>query len=101
LFCWACSRRPASRSPQAPLDTRRVAHWLLAVLAFGSITVAAIRLDASQHGTPALGWTMAAFVLLMALTRRNPELRPWFGLIERGFYAAMLAWLTLVAVRLL
>jgi hypothetical protein len=49
---------------QAPLDARWVVYWLLAVLAFGSITLAAIRLDASQHATRALGWTMAAFVLL-------------------------------------
>jgi sirohydrochlorin ferrochelatase len=86
---------------QAPLDARPLAHWLLVALAFGSVTIAAIRLTGSEHGTPALGWTMAALLAVMTLTRRNPPLRRWFGLIERGFYVAMLAWLTLVAARLL
>jgi hypothetical protein len=85
---------------QAPLDRRRAPHWLLAALAFASVTIAAIRLTAAEHGTPALGWIMVAFVGLMALTRRNPPLRSWFGLIERGFHVAMLAWLALVAARL-
>ena len=85
---------------QAPLDRRRVAHGLLAVLAFGAVAIAGIRLTSAEHGTPSLGWAMAAFVFLMAITRRNPPLRGWFGLIERGFYAAMLAWLALVATRL-
>ena len=85
---------------QAPLDRRRVAHWLLAVLAFGSAAVAGVRLKPLDHGTPALGWAMLAFVLLMAIARKSPELRGWFGLIERGFYVSMLAWLALVAARL-
>jgi hypothetical protein len=29
------------------------------------------------------------------------SLRPWLGLIERGFYAAMLTWFVLVSVPLL
>ena len=85
---------------QAPLDKRRVVHWVLALLAFGSMTAAGIRLATSEHGTPAFGWAMLAFVLLMGVSRRNPELRGSFGLVERGFYAAMLAWLALVAARL-
>ena len=45
---------------QFPMDTQRVPHWLLAVVAFG-----------------------------------------FFGLAERAFYVAMLAWLALAAVRLI
>src|SRR5581483_5867402 len=85
---------------QAPLDARPVAHWLLALLAFGAVTVAGVRLTAPEHGAPALGWAMVAFAVLMGLARRNAPLRTWFGLIERGFYVAMLAWLALVAARL-
>ena len=86
---------------QFPMDTRRVGHWLLAVLAFGAVAVAAIRLKTPQHGLPALGWAMLACLLLTTVARRNPPLRRWFGLAERGFYAALLVWLVLVAVRLL
>ncbi|HET8558799.1 MAG TPA: DUF998 domain-containing protein [Gaiellaceae bacterium] len=85
---------------QAPLDARPLAHWALAAVAFGSAAIAAVRLTGSEHGIPALGWAMTALVALMALTRRNPPLRRWFGLVERGFYVAMLAWLALVAARL-
>jgi hypothetical protein len=34
------------------------------------------------------------------LAVRNSTLRPALGLIERGFYASILAWLFVVAVRL-
>jgi len=86
---------------QFPMDTRRVEHWLLAVSAFGGVAAAAIRLKAPEHGLPALGWAMLACLALTVVTRRNPPLRAWFGLAERGFYAALLAWLALVAARLL
>jgi Protein of unknown function (DUF998) len=85
----------------APLDRRRVAHWILAVLAFGSVAIAATRLTAAEHGIPALGWAMVTCIVLMGVARRSTELRGSFGLIERGFYAAMLARLTLVSARLL
>lgn len=80
---------------QFPMDARRGAHWLLAVVAFGSVTSAAVRLPASMHGTPALGWAMLAALLAGILGRQIA-----FGLAERAFYVAMLAWLVLVAARL-
>ena len=84
----------------APMDTHLVAHWLLAVAAFGSIAAAGIRLKPAQHGLPPLGWAMLACLAATVVARRSPPLRCWFGLAERGFYVAMLAWLALVAARL-
>jgi hypothetical protein len=43
---------------------------------------------------------MVALAVLTAFALGTP-LRPWFGLIERAFYVAMLTWFVLVAVRVL
>ena len=43
---------------------------------------------------------MAAFALGTMISLRS-ALRPWFGLVERGYYVAMLAWLALVSARLI
>ncbi len=75
-------------------------HLLLAVAAFASASWAAIALRHSQHGQPALGWAMAICAIGTGLALRRSPLKPWLGLIERGYYIAMLAWLVLVAVRL-
>jgi hypothetical protein len=81
---------------QFPMDTRRGPHALLAIVAFGSAASAAIRLPPSLHGTPALGWAMLAALVAGIVLRQVA-----FGLAERGFYVAMLAWLALTAARLL
>jgi Protein of unknown function (DUF998) len=75
-------------------------HLILALVAFTTAPWAAIALRSSQHGAPWLGWLMAALALVTMISLRS-SLRPWFGLIERGYYAAMLAWLILISVRLL
>jgi Protein of unknown function (DUF998) len=76
-------------------------HALLAVAAFGSAAWAGGALRHAQHGEPVLGWAMGVFAVGTVLAlRRVPLLRPYAGLIERGFYVALLAWLVLVAVRL-
>ena len=76
-------------------------HVLLALAAFGSASWAAVALKPPQHGLPLLGWAMAVCAVGTGLAlRRVPTLRPWAGLIDRGFYVALLAWLILVAVRL-
>ena len=75
-------------------------HLLLALVAFTAASWAAIALRASEHGAPWLGWLMAALAVVTIISLRT-SLRPWFGLIERGYYAAMLAWLILVSARLL
>lgn len=75
-------------------------HLLLAAVAFISISWAASTLPSSQHGEPWLGKAMVVLALAMVLSRRG-ALRQWFGLIERAFYVAAIAWLVLVSVRLL
>lgn len=84
---------------QFSLETPR-AHVRLAALAFATVAGAGIHLTAHQHGTPAFGWAMLVFALGTGVALRS-QLRPWLGLIERAFYVAMLAWLALVAIRLL
>ena len=75
-------------------------HLLLAVAAFTAASWAAVALRRAQHGKPAIGWAMAACAIGTFLAVRAMPLKPWLGLIERGYYVAMLAWLVLVAGRL-
>jgi Protein of unknown function (DUF998) len=75
-------------------------HLLLAIAAFTAASAAGIALKRPEHGQPALGWAMAACAVGTMLALRRSPLKPWLGLIERGYYVAMLAWLLLVAGRL-
>jgi len=93
---WFPTDGPASEEP----SWRGVVHLLLALVAFAAASWAAIALRTGDHGEPWVGWLMAALAIGTMLSLRTP-LRPWFGLIERGYYAAMLAWLVLVSARLL
>jgi hypothetical protein len=82
-------------------------HGLLAIAAFGCVTLAAFRLasvlshqDRWHSLVPvsaALGSTMAACLLAMALARAFPAVRARFGAIERGFYLAAIAWFAVFA----
>jgi hypothetical protein len=84
-------------------------HLLLAAIAFGSIAVAAPKLYAAVGGLQAwapddgalraLAWTIigAAGATLVAL---GPTLRPYFGLVERLLYGAVITWFLVVAVHL-
>jgi hypothetical protein len=76
-------------------------HLLLAAIAFAAICWAACALARRDGGEPALGWIASAGAVGTWLGLRSPMLRPVLGLLERVFYAAFLAWLALVAVRLL
>ena len=81
-------------------------HGLLAILTFVSVVVAAIRLckvldpgaafDALGSASRALGWLMAACVVVMFLARLAVDLRRSFGLIERVLYALVVVWLAVV-----
>jgi Protein of unknown function (DUF998) len=87
---------------ETPMPTRHgTIHLLLAATAFTAATWAATALKRTEHGQPALGWMMAVFAVGTMLSLRRSPLKRWLGLIERGYYVAMLAWLTLVAARLL
>ncbi|MHB8469912.1 MAG: DUF998 domain-containing protein [Gaiellaceae bacterium] len=101
LARFAITRFPTDLLGVAQRTRTGTIHWLLAVVAFGAAASAAIRLKPAHHGLPALGWAMAVCAVGTGFATRSPRLRSWLGLIERGFYAALLAWLILVAARLL
>lgn len=91
--------------PWFPLDTRRAAHALLALLAFASICAAAVRLGAQvrwdvRRVLEVLGWVASGGAAATMLAVRLPPLRPVLGLLERVFYAAMLLWFLLVGLHL-
>jgi hypothetical protein len=82
-------------------------HGLLAIAAFGSLTVAALPLGTVLSRQPrwhslagasaALGFVMAALLVGMTLARVVPTVRHLFGAIERGFYLAAIGWCALFA----
>ncbi len=76
-----------------PMDSKREVHWLLAVVGFGSVAVAASLLKPQFHGIPELGWVMFFTLLFLGRVFR---LTAYFGLAERVFYVAMLTWLVLI-----
>jgi hypothetical protein len=71
-----------------PID-RRVPHGVLAIVAFVAIAVCA-----SSYAPRLAGRVAAAGLVAGALVR------PYFGAFERLFYAAIIAWFVVVAVRI-
>jgi hypothetical protein len=100
------SRFMTDRDPEGLTSLTRTGriHMLLAGTAFASIAVAASHLD--WTGKPdvlgPLGWlvTATAIATVGALVI-EPIRRVAFGLIERLFYAASIAWLIVVAASIL
>ena len=100
---------PTDLDRSRPTRTGR-RHVLLAGLAFGSIAWAAAALP-SHVDWPGLhsvlvivGWVNAGSAIacglcMSSLLHRATE--PFFGLVERIFYASMLAWFAIVAIHLL
>jgi hypothetical membrane protein len=80
--------------------TRGGVHVVLAAVAFVTLPWAAVALTRSEGGEPWLGRILVVLAVLTVVAVRT-QLRPWFGLVERALYVGMLAWLILVAVRLL
>lgn len=76
-------------------------HLRLAAVAFAAICWCASALPRHAHGQPVLGWIASAGALGTFVGLRAPSVRPVLGLLERIFYAAVLAWFFLVAARLL
>ena len=85
-------------------------HVILAGAAFVALFVAAVRLGSvlSRDGSWSSWrpWLIVAEIMLglglvaMVVVRRVPNLRAWFGGVERFYYAGALLWLTLVGVAL-
>ena len=90
---------PTDRMGSRERTGRGSVHLLLAAVAFVTLPWAAVVLTRSQGGEPWLGRILVVLAVLTAVSLRS-QLRPWFGLVERALYAGMLAWLILVAVRL-
>lgn len=85
-------------------------HGLLAVLAFGAITLASFRaaslLNTTGQWSPIcrpfhfLSYYLLLSLLAMGLSRRSPALGRNFGLVERAFYLGMFAALSLIGAAL-
>ena len=113
LGVFAAARAVISWFPMDEPDTTRTPtgrnHGLLAIAAFCSAAIAANRLgsaladgsgrwhELSQTST-VLGGAMVVFLVGMWLCRSVPALASRFGLIERGFYVAAIAWFAVFAV---
>jgi hypothetical protein len=101
LYVFAAARAAIAAYPTDRLDggalTRTGSiHLLLAFVAFASICAAA----SSKRWEPALGYVAIAGAVGTGLAvRRVPQLRPVLGLLERLFYAAIIAWFFVVAAR--
>jgi Protein of unknown function (DUF998) len=112
LIVFAAARAVISWFPMdAPGSTPTstgVAHGVLALLAFGGATFAAFRLGALLAGqtvwsslapvSTGLAWAMLAALVLMGLARSHPIIRARFGIVERGFYVAAIAWFAVFAI---
>jgi hypothetical protein len=102
LLVFAGARAAIAAYPTDRLDSGVVTHTgrihlLLAFVAFASICWAA----SAKRWEPVLGWIATAGAVGTSLAiRRVPELRPVLGLLERVFYAAIIAWFFVTAARL-
>ncbi|HEV3329029.1 MAG TPA: DUF998 domain-containing protein [Acidimicrobiales bacterium] len=104
---YAISWFPMDAPGTPPTSTGR-AHGLLAVVTFGSIAVAAIRLfkqlevdphlDTLASTSRILGWLMVTCFALLFFARLAPDLRRYFGASERALYVAILVWLVVLGI---
>ena len=95
-------------APSADRTQTGQMHGLLALVAFVSAGLAALRLggvlsrEGRWHSLAAvsteLGWVMAACLLGLGLARSLPRARERFGLIERALYLSAIAWFAVFAV---
>jgi Protein of unknown function (DUF998) len=106
LVVFAIARALISWFPMDKPGTERTStgqtHGLLAIAAFGGVTLAAFRLASvlSRQGqwhslapvSTILGWVMLACLIAMGASRALPPVRARFGAVERGFYLSAIAW---------
>jgi Ca2+/Na+ antiporter len=101
---------PMDRQGEEQTRRGRV-HGVLAIVAFAAVTVAALQLRATlargarwHHAAATLNvlaWCLLLTALAMLVVRGTSQLAKWFGLSERAFYVAMMAWLGAVGVALI
>jgi Protein of unknown function (DUF998) len=82
-------------------------HFVLAFVAFASVTAAALVLGAVLSGqgrwhalapvSTALGYAMVACLAMFGLAQTVPALRERSGAIERGFYLSAITWFAVFA----
>jgi hypothetical protein len=105
---WAITIFPTDLEGEEATSIGR-SHIVLAVVAFGSISLAAVIFstllgddrfwDEELGLMTAIGWTMMVLAIASGVTRRFlPQI---FGLVERLLYLAMFAWLGAIAVIML
>lgn len=85
-------------------------HGMLALVAFGGATLAALRLGTDlrssnvwvQGRLPIIGLGIAMLVCLISMggIRRSESMHHYFGLVERAFYAGTIGFLLVVAIEL-
>ncbi len=99
---------PTDLEGQQRTPTGRI-HIRLAGIAFLSVAVAAPAFHRAVSSNPdwtsiahllgPLGWAVTASCALTVISVYG-RLRPWFGLVERLLYVAMIAWFLVVSVHL-
>ena len=105
----AIVRFPVDLDRRPPSRTGRI-HRLLAAVAFVTIAIVAAKLPRSVLGDPSwagidgvlrtIGWLVVAAALATGLGLRLASLRPFFGLLERLLYVAMLTWFMTVSLHI-
>jgi hypothetical protein len=94
-------------APGAERSSTGQTHGVLAIAAFGSAALAALRLAGALAGQDAwrslvpvslaLGCAMTACLVTMVFARGLPAVQARFGAIERGFYLSAIAWFAVFA----
>jgi hypothetical protein len=105
----AISWFPMDEPGAAHTETGR-RHGLLAIVAFGSATIAAIHLGGTLGRDDlwggaggaifATGVAMLAFLIGMGAARRQSGVSGSFGLIERGYYLSTIVFFSIVGIEL-
>jgi hypothetical protein len=85
-------------------------HMILAIVVFAALIIAASELAGTLEHQPAwhevksllvvLPWVMTGSAIGILLALRSPRLKLIFGLIERLFYVAAIAWIFVVSIEL-
>jgi hypothetical protein len=115
LVVCGAARLAISWFPMDPPDSERTEtgrrHGLLAIAAFATTAIAAIRLgeilDRAEvwrrvsGAVTGLGYGMAVALIALGASRRTESFRGYFGLVERAFYAGAIAFFAIVGVQLL